>query len=96
MAVREEVDNLVSNISKAIQASDLLSLLVLPEQQRFPRRRLLRQPRIHNNLSEIPKSILDERVRPIRSVLETIDAQKLLGLEVLHPNVQEGPRLRDG
>lgn len=90
MAVREQVDHLVANISQAIQASDLLSLLV--QQQRFPRR-ILRQPR---DLSEIPKSILDERVRPIRSVLENIDAQKLLGLEVLPPNAKEGPHLRDG
>ena len=97
MAVREEVDNLVSNISRAIQASDLLSLLVQHQQhQRFPQKSLLRQPRAPSNLSEIPKSILDERVRPIRSVLESIDAQKLLGLELLHPTIQEGPRLRDG
>ena len=96
MAVRDEVDNLVSNISRAIQASDLLSLLVQHQPQRFPRKRLLRQPRAPNNLSEIPKSILDERVRPIRSVLESIDAQKLLGLELVHPTIQEGPRLRDG
>lgn len=90
MAVREQVDHLVANISQAIQASDLLSLLV--HQQRFPRR-ILRQPR---DLSEIPKSILDERVRPIRAVLENIDAQKLLGLEVLPPNAKEGPHLKDG
>ena len=89
MAVQKEIDHLVADISRAIQASDLLSLLVQP---RFPRR-MLRQPR---NLSEIPKSILDERVSPIRSVLENIDAQKLLGLEVLPPNAKEGPHLRDG
>jgi len=77
---REEVDRLVADISRAIQCSDLLSVL-------------------HQNnrkicLSEIPKSILDERVMPIRHALENINAQELLGLEILRNNA--GPRVREG
>ena len=85
-----EVDRLVADISRAIQESDLLSLLLTPPKRSM---RLRQRPKC---LSEIPKSILDERVKPIRAVLETIDAQKLLGLRVLPPQNHRGPRLRDG
>ena len=58
-----------------------------------------RQPR-YKDLSEIPESILEDRVRPIRAVLESIDAQRLLDLEVYSSSREGtpvwGPRVRDG
>jgi len=66
-----------------------------------------KHPPLPKCLSEIPRSILDDRVKPIRAALERIDAQKLLNLEILqeqqqhhpHPSQEravKGPRVRDG
>jgi len=81
---REEVDRLIADISRAIQRSDLLSLL-----HPSPMRR-------RKCLSEIPKSTLDERVMPIRAALESINAEELLGLEQLPSKTTTGPRIREG
>lgn len=81
---REEVDRLVADISRAIHRSDLLSLL-----HPSPMRR-------RSCLSEISKSVLDERVMPIRAALENINAIELLGLELLPEQTTTGPRVRKG
>eukprot|EP00531_Pseudo-nitzschia_arenysensis_P010690 CAMPEP_0116127076 /NCGR_PEP_ID=MMETSP0329-20121206/6655_1 /TAXON_ID=697910 /ORGANISM="Pseudo-nitzschia arenysensis, Strain B593" /LENGTH=406 /DNA_ID=CAMNT_0003621167 /DNA_START=274 /DNA_END=1494 /DNA_ORIENTATION=+ len=81
---RDEVDRLIADISRAIQRSDLLSLL-----HPSPMRR-------RKCLSEIPKSTLDERVMPIRAALENINAQELLGLELLPNKTTTGPRVSEG
>lgn len=122
---RDEVARLVADVSRAVQSSDLLSLLQQEressfEQQQYTQengsmKRSLRRKQEHQHsslpkcLSEIPKSILDDRVEPIRTALLKIDAQKLLNLEILEPprrqyrlrpssheRAPEGPRVRDG
>jgi len=118
---RDEVARLVADISQAIQSSDLLSLLRQDLDHQHPpqhqylhetvTKRSLRNPPILKCLSEIPKSILDVRVEPIRTALEKIDARRLLDLEIIqeiptqkqnhhhgqhHTSQERGARLRDG
>eukprot|EP00537_Pseudo-nitzschia_pungens_P012495 CAMPEP_0172384030 /NCGR_PEP_ID=MMETSP1061-20121228/1840_1 /TAXON_ID=37318 /ORGANISM="Pseudo-nitzschia pungens, Strain cf. pungens" /LENGTH=497 /DNA_ID=CAMNT_0013112517 /DNA_START=165 /DNA_END=1658 /DNA_ORIENTATION=+ len=55
----------------------------------------------HQCLADIPLSILDERIKPIKQALERVDAQKLLALELIYQSsVGEqaipGPRVQDG
>ena len=87
---REEASRLTADISRAIKSSDLLSLLHPSSQSRPNRKR---------TLSEIPKSILDAKVAPVRNVLEKIDACRLLDLDII-PQVNgrppRGSRVRDG
>jgi hypothetical protein len=86
---RAEVARLVADISLAIESSDLLSLLREtddPERQNGSLRRQQHQKRC---MSEIPQSILDDRVEPIRTALENIDAQKLLDLEILQEEEED-------
>ena len=137
MAKKSEVHRMVSDISSAIQSSDLLSLLqsfnrdnvvnasshnVLGDKEQPKelsealralnqdrpasnvngRKGRRRKERRHNNnnkdknnnsnnyavppkcLADIPQSMLDERITPIKKALERVDAQKLLNLETIH------------
>jgi hypothetical protein len=101
---RDEVSNLVTDIARAIQSSDLLTLLLRPTPE-SQKRSLLRRLNHHQQssmsvvkcLAEIPKSILDDRVKPIRTALEKIDAQTLLALEIVPDGTAGGgARVRDG